>query len=310
MKTTLHFIDPNKIHYKWDNSLKPALKIKPGDRVVFELRDVSDNQITPNSTVEDLIKLDWNRVYPLSGPIYIEGAEPGDALIVNVIDIKCKGWGWSAIIPGYGLLEEFDKPYLYIWDLSEGTYTTLNDKAYIPLNPFPGVMGVAPAKPGQHPIMPPGPHGGNMDIRNLTIGSTLKLPVQVEGALFSCGDGHAAQGDGEVCVTAIEAPLYLVLEFNLEKNAELEYPQITTYIEPELEAGEYHATMGISPNLMEAAKTAVRQMIKHLTRKYGFTREEAYILTSITCHLKISEIVDKPNWIVTCHLPLQILIET
>ncbi|MEM0212211.1 MAG: acetamidase/formamidase family protein, partial [Candidatus Methanomethylicia archaeon] len=126
MKTTLHFIDPNKIHYKWDNSLKPALKIKPGDRVVFELRDVSDNQITPNSTVEDLIKLDWNRVYPLSGPIYIEGAEPGDALIVNVIDIKCKGWGWSAIIPGYGLLEEFDKPYLYIWDLSEGTYTTLN----------------------------------------------------------------------------------------------------------------------------------------------------------------------------------------
>lgn len=304
---TIHFLDPNKIHYQWDNSLKPALKIKPGDRVIIETRDVSDNQITPNSTTEDLLKLDWSRIYPLAGPIYIEEAKPGDTLVIDVIDVQCRGWGWTAIIPGYGLLEEYTKPYLKIWDLTNPTYTTLDNKAIIPLNPFCGVMGVAPKTPGQHPVMPPGPHGGNLDLKYLTAGSTLKLPIWVEGALFSCGDGHAAQGDGEVCVTAIEAPLYIVLEFNIEKNTGIEIPQAITYIEPETYGGEYYITMGINPNLMEAAKTAVREMIKYLVKEHEFTREDAYILTSLICDLKISEIVDKPNWIVTCHLPLQLL---
>ncbi|MCS7374334.1 MAG: acetamidase/formamidase family protein [archaeon GB-1845-036] len=304
-----YFLDENKVHYMWDKTLKPALKIDPGDRVIIELRDVTDGQITPNSTTEDLNKLDWNRMYPLAGPIYIRGAEPGDTLTVRIIDVKTKGWGWSAILPGYGLLEEFDKPYLKIWDLSEGDYTILDDKAIIPIKPFCGTMGVAPKEEGKHPVMPPGNFGGNMDIKHLTRGSILKLPVFVEGALFSCGDGHAAQGDGEVCVTAIEAPLYVVLEFDIEKKTNLKRPQAIIFKEPYEEYETFYMTMGISSNLMEAAKIAVRDMIDLICDKYRLKREDAYILASLTCDLKISEIVDKPNWIVTAHMPIDIFIE-
>ncbi len=305
----VHFMDPSKVHYKWDNSLEPALVIDPGDRVVYELRDVSDNQITPKSTAEDLRKLDWNRLYPLAGPVYVNGAEPGDALVVKVVDVKAKGWGWSAIIPGFGLLaDEFNDYYLRIWDLSAGDYTKLDDIAIVPLNPFCGVMGVARAEKGEFPVMPPGPFGGNMDCKHLIKGSILMLPVYVEGALFSVGDGHAAQGDGEVCVTAIEAPLYVVLEFNLIKKANLKRPQA---IVPENCLGKfksYYVTMGIGSDLMEAAKDAVRDMINLISSKYGLKREDAYILISVVGDLRICEVVDKPNWIVTAHLPRDIFI--
>jgi len=306
----VHFIDPNKIHYVWDNSLDPAIEIDPGDRVVFELRDVTDNQITPNSTAEDLTKLDWNRVYPLSGPVYIKGAKPGDALVVKIIDIKTKGWGWSAIIPEFGLLaEEFNEPYLRIWDLSAGDYTTLDGKVVIPLNPFCGTMGVARAEKGKFPVMPPGPFGGNMDLKHLTRGSTLMLPIFVNGALFSVGDGHAAQGDGEVCVTAIEAPLYVVLEFDLIKDANIKFPRAIIHKEPLEEFSTYYVTMGINSDLMEAARDAVREMISLIVSKYNLKREDAYILVSLMGDLRIAEIVDKPNWIVTVHLPQDIFIE-
>lgn len=306
----VHFTDPNKVHYVWDNSLEPAVEIDPGDRVVFELRDVTDNQITPNSTVKDLMKLDWSRVYPLSGPVYVRGAEHGDALVVRVIDIKTKGWGWSAIIPGFGLLtEEFNEPYLRIWDLSSGDYTMLDEKVIIPLNPFCGTMGVARAEKGRFPVMPPGSFGGNMDLKHLTRGSSLMLPVFVEGALFSVGDGHAAQGDGEVCVTAIEAPLYVVLEFDLIKNANLKYPRAVIYRELLEEFSVYYVTMGVNSDLMEAAKNAVREMINLIVSKYDLKKEDAYILVSLIGDLRIAEIVDKPNWIVTVHLPRDIFVE-
>jgi len=300
----------DKVHYKWDNSLEPALVIDPGDRVVYELRDVSDYQINPNSTVEDLKNLDWNRLYPLAGPVYVNGAEPGDAIIVKVIDIKTKGWGWTAIIPGYGLLadvEHYDY-YLRIWDLSSGEFTMLDDKVIIPLNPFCGVMGVARAEKGEFPVMPPGNFGGNMDCKHLTRGSELYLPVFVEGALFSVGDGHAAQGDGEVCVTAIESPIYVVLEFDLVKNANLKRPQAVVYKDPIRTFDTYHLTVGVGNSLMNAARDAVRDMIDLIVSKYGLKREDAYIIASIMADLKISEIVDKPNWIVTAHIPKDIFV--
>ncbi|MCS7386862.1 MAG: acetamidase/formamidase family protein [archaeon GB-1867-005] len=307
----VNFMSPDKVHYKWDNSLEPALVIDPGDRVVYELRDVSDYQINPNSTVEDLKNLDWSRLYPLAGPVYVNGAEPGDALIVKVVDIKTKGWGWSAIIPGYGLLNdvEYFDYYLRIWDLSSGEFTMLDDKVIIPLNPFCGVMGVARAEKGEFPVMPPGSFGGNMDCKHLTRGSTLYLPVFVKGALFSVGDGHAAQGDGEVCVTAIEAPLYVVLEFDLIKNANLKRPQAIIHKDPIRTFDTYYLTVGVGSDLMTAARDAVLDMIDLIVSKHKLSREDAYILTSIMADLKISEIVDKPNWIVTAHLPKDIFIE-
>ena len=301
-----HFLPPEKVHYVWNNRLPPALEVASGDTVVFDLREVTDNQITPQSTAEDLTRLDWSRIYPLGGPVAVQGARPGDTLEVEILDLHPKGWGWTGIIPGFGLLEEeFTKPYLRIWDLSAGDHTTLHEHIRIPLDPFCGTMGVAPAEPGEHPVMPPGTFGGNMDIRHLTRGTRLLLPVQVEGALFSCGDCHAAQGDGEVCVTGIEAPMHVAVRLWVRSGMSVPEPQFITPgpLTGRYDGRGYYATTGISPDLMEAARKAVRHMIGYLTRTHRLTPEDAYVLCSVAVDLKISEVVDKPNWIVTAYLP-------
>ncbi|MDR5693656.1 MAG: acetamidase/formamidase family protein [Armatimonadota bacterium] len=306
-----YFLPPEKVHFVWNNALPPALEIESGDVVVYDLRDVTDNQITPASTADALTSLDWSRIYPLGGPVFVKGAKPGDVLEVEILDLHPKGWGWTGIIPGFGLLEEeFNKPYLRIWDLSAGDHTLLREDICIPLDPFCGTMGVAPGEKGEFPVMPPGRFGGNMDIRHLTRGTTLLLPVQVEGALFSCGDCHAAQGDGEVCVTGIEAPMHVALRFRVRKDRSIPEPQFFTAgpLTSKYDGKGYYATTGISPDLMEASRKAVRHMIEHLVRTYNLTPEDAYVLCSVVVDLKISEVVDKPNWIVTAYLPLGIFV--
>ncbi len=307
-----HYFPDDVVHYQWDHSLPPALEIDPDDTVVFTFRDVTDNQITPNSTAADIANLDWDRIYPLAGPVFVKGAQPGDTLEVEILDLHPLGWGWTGILPGFGLLEEeFTEPYLHIWDLSPGTYAWFKPGIRVPLDPFCGTMGVAPAEPGPHPVMPPGKFGGNMDIRHLTVGTRLFLPVQVEGALFSAGDCHAAQGDGEVCVTGIECPMFGALRFRLHKGRSIPTPQFQTPgpLTAKYDSKGYYATTGIGPDLMEAARDALRHMIDHMTSTYGLTPEEAYVLASITVDLKISEVVDKPNWIVSAYLPLAIFEE-
>ncbi|MDQ7844517.1 MAG: acetamidase/formamidase family protein [Armatimonadota bacterium] len=302
-----HFLPSEKVHYAWNNRLAPALEINPGDTVVFDLREVTDNQITPTSTAAALTTIDWSRVYPLGGPVFVKGAQPGDTLEVEILDLHPKGWGWTGVIPGFGLLqEEFTTPYLHIWDLSAGDHTTMHENIRVPLDPFCGTMGVAPAESGEIPVMPPGVFGGNMDIRHLHRGSRLLLPVQVEGALFSCGDCHAAQGDGEVCVTGIEAPMHVALRFWVRKDRPIPEPQFITPgpLTGKYDEKGYYATTGIAPDLMEAARKAVRHMIGYLTTRYSLTPEDAYVLCSVAVDLKISEVVDKPNWIVTAYAPL------
>jgi len=302
-----HFLPTDQVHYAWNNQLPPALEVESGDTVVFDLREVTDNQITPASTADDLTRLDWSRIYPLGGPVAVRGARPGDTLEVEILDLHPKGWGWTGVIPGFGLLEEeFTRPYLRIWDLSAGDHTTLQENIRIPLEPFCGTMGVAPAEPGEIPVMPPGRFGGNMDIRHLTRGTRLLLPVQVEGALFSCGDCHAAQGDGEVCVTGIEAPMHVALRLWLHQGQSIPEPQFITPgpLTARYDQNGYYATTGIAPDLLEAARKAVRHMIGHLTQTYHLTPEDAYVLCSVAVDLKISEVVDKPNWIVTAYAPL------
>jgi acetamidase/formamidase len=178
----------------------------------------------------------------------------------------------------------------------------------IPLDPFCGVMGVCPAEPGEHNVLPPGRFGGNMDIRHLTKGSRLLLPVQVDGALFSAGDCHAAQGDGEVCVTGIESPMQFTLRFNVIKGANLPAPQfqVPGPLTSKHDRRGYYATTGVGPDLMQCAKDALRAMLDHMTRTYRLSREDAYVLASVVVDLKISEIVDAPNWIVSAYLPLSI----
>ena len=213
-----HEFPTDRVHFTWDEGNEPVLTIESGDTVVYETREVSDNQITPESTAEDIASLDWDRVYPLAGPVLVAGAEPGDTLAIEILAMETRGWGYTLIIPGFGLLpDDFPDAYIRVFDLSNGDFAYLRDDIAIPVEPFFGTMGVCPAGAKEQAIMPPGRFGGNMDTRQLVQGTTLYLPVEVDGALFSCGDAHAAQGDGEVCVTGIEAPMHGELRFTVQK---------------------------------------------------------------------------------------------
>lgn len=305
-----HYFPEDKVHYVWDNELEPVLEVEAGDTVVYRTREVSDGQITPGSTADALSAFDWDRVYPLAGPVSVRGAEPGDVLEVEVLDIHTLGWGWTAVIPGFGLLpEDFPDAYLKVFDLTAGDYTLFKDDVRLPIEPFFGTMGVSPADTSEKPvIMPPGPFGGNMDTRHITKGARLYLPVQVPGALFSCGDAHAAQGDGEVCVTGIESPMHAALRFGLIKGRSIPAPQFLTPgpLTPGAEGAGWYATMGIGPDLMQATKDSMRAMIEHISTTYHMEPVEAYVLASLAVDLKISEVVDQPNWIVSSYLPLSI----
>ena len=249
------------------------------------------------------------RVYPLAGPIRVAGAEPGDTLAIEIVDLATRGWGWTAILPGFGLLpDEFPEPYLRIFDLTTGDVAYLRDDVAIPIEPFLGTMGVCPAGAEKQPVMPPGAFGGNMDTRQLTKGTTLYFPVQLEGALFSCGDAHAAQGDGEVCVTGIETPIGATLRFHVEKGRRIPAPQFETAhaLTPRVNAAGSYGTTGVGPDLYVAAQDAVRAMIDHLKATYGLSREDAYVLASLVVDLKIAEIVDAGQYIVSALLPLAI----
>jgi acetamidase/formamidase len=308
---TTHYFPDDRVHFTWDAGNDPAIAIESGDTVVMTTRDVSDNQITPESDAGVIATLDWNRVYPLAGPIAVDGAQPGDTLAVEILDLHTQGWGWTAILPGLGLLpDDFPDAYLRIFDLTLGDVAYMRDDVAIPLEPFLGTMGVCPAGASAQPIMPPGNFGGNMDTRQLVRGTTLYLPVQVEGALFSCGDAHGCQGDGEVCVTGLEAPMFATLRFTVEKGRTIPSPQYRTAgpLTPRVDAAGFYGTTGVGPDLYAGAQDAVRAMIDHITATYGLSREDAYLLASLTVDLKISEIVDAGQYIVSAVLPESIFL--
>lgn len=293
-------------HYGWDNAIPPVVEIESGDSLEFDVIDAAGGQIGPNDTAMPV--LDFGRVNPVNGPVFVKGARPGDVLEVEIQAIAPSAWGWTGIIPGFGLLaDEFPDPWLQIWRIGGDVARGIRGVT-IPVRPFPGTIGVALAEPGLHSIVPPRQNGGNMDIRHLVAGSRLLLPVWVEGALFSVGDTHAAQGDGEVCVTAIECAMTATLRFGLQQGHELPECQFQTAgpLSPRTNTAAYYCTTGHGPDLHEASRQAIRHMIAHLSDTYGFSRDEAYILCSVAVDLKISEIVDAPNWIVSACLPLSI----
>ncbi len=293
-------------HYGWDNSLGSVLEVAPGEIVTFETVDASGGQLSVTSGVSDVQTLDFGLINPVTGPVRVVGAEPGDALSVTLLEFRPSGWGWTANIPGFGLLaEDFPDAHLKTWSFGHEQTATFADGIVVPLKAFPGTIGVAPAESGLHSVVPPRACGGNLDIRDLAAGSTLYLPVQVAGALFSVGDTHAAQGDGEVCGTAIESPMEVTVQFDLIKGAHLPAPQFETSspVTRHLDGKGYYVTTGVNPDLMVAAKDAVRAMLEHLGKTYGLSPEDAYLLSSVACDLRISEIVDMPNWVVTFYLP-------
>jgi acetamidase/formamidase len=303
-----HRLPPDRLHFKWDLDHEPALTIASGDTVLVSTAEVTDDQITPESTAADLLALDAERFYPLCGPIRIEGAAPGQTLAVQVVNIRTGEWGWSAIIPGLGLLpDDFPNPYLCHFDLSGGDKAPFRHDIAIPIEAFLGTMGVCPDGAHRQDVMPPGTFGGNIDTRQLVRGSTLYLPVQADGAMFSCGDGHAAQGDGEVCVTAIECRVEAELRLTLLDRT-IPAPQFATPA-PHEAGGGFYATTGVGPDLYRGAQDAVRAMIDHLGETYGLLPEDAYVLASLCADLRISEIVDAGQYVVSAFLPLSVFSE-
>jgi len=221
----------------------------------MECVDSSGSQVRPESTVDDFLAIDRTRIHALTGPVAVDGAEPGDVLQVDVLEVAHKGWAWSSVISGLGFLDErFTEPYLFHWQL-DGEFTRSLSPAVVPLRPFCGVMGVAPAEQGEFRTRPPGAFGGNMDVRELSAGATLYLPVMNEGALFSAGDAHAAQGDGEVCINGMECPADVTLRFALHKQRPLSGPMI----ESASRLGEdvpAWIVVESGPDALEAAKRA------------------------------------------------------
>ena len=252
--------------------------------------------------------MDFGLVNPVTGPIRVEGCDAGRRLAGHDPRVRPLGLGWTALIPGFGLLaDQFAEPALHLWTYDTATMAPAahGPGGRVPLKPFCGTVGVAPGEAGLHSIVPPRRVGGNMDVRDLSAGTVLYLPIEVEGALFSVGDTHAAQGDGEVCGTAIESPMGVALRFEVEKGAAPAFPRFETAgpVTRHLDQAGYHVTTGIGPDLFQAARDAVAGMIDLLGAAHGLSAAEAYMLCSTVADLRISEIVDQPNWVVGFYFP-------
>ncbi len=300
----VHRLDASAPLLTWSRAHPPRVSIRSGDEVIFETLDSSGGVITPATRSADLetLHMDPN---PLSGPVFIEGAEPGDALDVEVVSLAHRGYGWTAIFPGFGLLaDEFSDPYLHHCTLTD-TQCLFRDDVRLPLRPFCGEMGVAPAEGGDLSTIPPGNHGGNLDIPRLMTGSVVTFPVAVPGALFCCGDCHASQGDGEVNGTGIEAGMDVRLRFTLKKGQAPSGIAFRTPARPDI--GECIAEVVIGDDLRACARDAVRRMIDRLTAEYGLRPEEAYCLCGAVADVTIHQLVNGPAT-VSCMVPVSIFV--
>ncbi|HTW88513.1 MAG TPA: acetamidase/formamidase family protein [Candidatus Binataceae bacterium] len=354
---------PTRGHNRWHPEIPPVLRVDAGDRVTIETLDAFDGQITPDSSAGDIRAIDLNLVHPLTGPVYVNGAEPGDLLEVRLLGVKPADFGYTILVPGFGFLrDEFPEPFIVKWEIANG-YAHSADLPGVRISgaPFPGTIGLAPsrrllaeitnreqalaatggfvltpASAGAVPsagrpaaeglrTIPPREIAGNLDIKQLTAGAKLFVPVSEQGALFSIGDAHFAQGDSECCGTAIEMNAAFDLEFHLLKGEarrrSLRRPEFShdSYMPPDSLAGprRFYATTGMSitregQNRSEDVTLAVRDallnMIDYLQDRYGYSREQSYALCSVAVDLKVSELVDVPNVTVSAFLPLDVFI--
>jgi acetamidase/formamidase len=303
-----HTLSAEPIHSRWNRHLQPRIVIAPGDTVHLECQDSTGAQVHPRMTLAEYQTINRDRIHALTGPIFVDGAERGDVLQIDILEVAHKGWGWSSIISGLGFLKErFSTPYIFLWRL-EGVVSRSLAPAVVPLRPFCGVMGVAPAEDGEFRTRPPGNFGGNMDVRDLCSGARLYLPVLNRGALFSAGDAHAAQGDGEVCINGIECPSDVTLRFHLHRKRPLSAPLVETPAarEPLVDSGAWIVVESAS-DAVAAARAATSRMIDLLVARWGFADADAYILCSVAMHLRWSQVVNEPMFTVTAAMPKNVL---
>ncbi len=354
--------EPHTGHNRWHPDIPPILRVEQGDRVALETRDALDGQITARSTAEEVGKVNLNVVHPLTGPVYVTGAEPGDLLEIKILEVEPAPFGFTVQIPGFGFLrDEFPDPFIVRWRIADGAAESADlPGVRIQGAPFPGTIGLAPSRALMQAItnrekelldrggmvlppdatdavpndsrlaaealrtVPPRETAGNVDIKALCAGTTMLIPVQVEGALFSVGDAHFAQGDGEICGTAIEMRSVFHAQFFVRKGEaarrnlrDVAYFRDTYAVPPELGVPRrYYATTGLSvekggrnqsENATLAARNAMLNMVDHLQER-GYSRQQAYAICSVAVDLKISEVVDVPNFVVSAVLPLDIFV--
>jgi acetamidase/formamidase len=301
-----HTLSAEPIHSRWNRALPPRLTLSPGDVVHMECVDSSGTQVRPGMRVDEFLGIDRGRIHALTGPIFVEGAQAGDVLQVDVLEVAHKGWGWSSVVPGLGFLKErFPDPCLFHWKLEGGISRSLTP-AVVPLRPFCGVMGVAPAEDGEFRTRPPGVFGGNMDVRELSAGATLYLPVQNPGALFSAGDAHAAQGDGEVSINGIECPADVTLRFRLHTGKPLAGPLLESH-RPQAQEAEAWVVVESAPDVLAAARGATSRMIDLLMARWGFLEVHAYLLCSVAMNLRLSQVVNEPMFTISAAMPKPVL---
>lgn len=350
--------EPDRCHNRWHPEIPPVLFCAPGDEIFLQTRDAVDGQFTLDSTHADVVRIDRSIVHPLTGPIRIEGAEPGDVLAVEVLEIAPASFGYTAQIPGLGFLaDEFPEPFLVRWEIADGFAISPDlPGVRIPGEPFMGTMGVAPSRdllekitrreralheqgedvalpdprgavPALEPIAseglrtkPPRENGGNMDVRQMVAGTRILFPVWKEGALFSAGDGHFAQGDGESCGTAIEMRAALRVRLDLRKGEAAERGLRDVRFESphannDAQRGRTFSTTGLcvyadgggrANDLTAAARNALRNMIDHLVDEFDYSRQQAYAISSVAVDLKVGEVVDSPNYVATATVPIEI----
>lgn len=349
-------------HNRWHPEIEPKVEVEPDQVVGMETLDAFDGQIKPDTTSEAVGQLNLRLVHPLTGPVYVKGAEPGDILEVTVRQIDPQPFGYTLQVPGFGFLRDlFPDPYIIRWNIANGAATSEDlPGVSVPGAAFMGVMGVAPSHELLHKIyareadlkakggnvllpdtadavpnseiatqamrtIAPHETGGNLDIKQLTAGTTVRIPVYVPGALFSAGDAHFAQGDCETCGTAIEMGATFYASFQVIKGEaerlgirDTQFYRNDYFTTPQMAVPQrFFATTGqsytregvnYSEDLTVAARNALLNMIDHLVDRRGFTPQQAYAICSVAVDLKVSEMVDVPNFVVSAFLPLDIFI--
>lgn len=294
-------LDPSHVHWGfYDAKLTPALRVASGDRVRVEtmvagglqrlrLAGASEAEI-PDSlkAVERQVTDRGPGAHPMSGPIFVEGADPGDTLEIHIVAIEfLHNFGVNAFAPGGGVLPD-EYPYaglkLFRWQPG-ATSVEFAPGIRLPIAPFFGSIGVAPpALAGRISSRPPGYYGGNLDNKDLVAGSTLYLPVHVAGALVSFGDGHALQGDGEVTGTALETSLRGTFELRVRKGQRIKWPRAET--------PTHYIAMGLAEDLDQATRLATREMVEFLAAEKHLSRDDAYMLCSLAGELRVTQAVD------------------
>jgi acetamidase/formamidase len=301
-------------HDVWDNSLEPATEVVSGAVLEVRCREPAGGHFTPNSTIDAARSLDNSAGHCLTGPIAVRGALPGDTLAVEILGLRDEGWAWTAVLPGFGVLqEEFGDEYgLRIWRVERGD-AIMKPGVRVPIHPFCGVMGVAPAEPGSYSTMPPRDYGGNLDCKHLGVGATAYFPVLVPGAMFSIGDGHLGQGDGEVCGTALEAPLTVTIRLTLISGSAISRVRFITTrsATAKVERGGFYGTSAAGEPLELLVRQAVLDMVELLARNHDVTRMDAYMLCSTAGDLKIAvpKLGAGHTGLVTFHLPRCVFVD-